>query len=59
MKGDKYKKNGNPTNVVAAAPPRVDKVDFAALVTYWYSKDGQVYINRCFFTHMVCHKTAR
>uniref|UniRef100_A0A2N9HRB9 Uncharacterized protein n=1 Tax=Fagus sylvatica TaxID=28930 RepID=A0A2N9HRB9_FAGSY len=41
FKGDKYKKNGNPTNVVAAAPPRVDKVDFAALVTYWYSKDGQ------------------
>uniref|UniRef100_A0A2N9I5G3 Uncharacterized protein n=1 Tax=Fagus sylvatica TaxID=28930 RepID=A0A2N9I5G3_FAGSY len=41
VEGDKYKKNGNPTNVVAAAPPRVDKVDFAALVTYWYSKDGQ------------------
>uniref|UniRef100_A0A2N9GHY8 Uncharacterized protein n=1 Tax=Fagus sylvatica TaxID=28930 RepID=A0A2N9GHY8_FAGSY len=41
MKGDKFKKNGNPTHVVAAAPPHVDKVDFATLVTYWYSKDGQ------------------
>jgi hypothetical protein len=39
MKGDKFKKNGNPTHVVAAAPPHIDKVDFATLVTYWYSKD--------------------
>jgi hypothetical protein len=59
MKGRKFKKNGKPTHVVAAASPHVDKVDFATLVTYWYSKDGQVYINRCFFTHMVCLKTAR
>uniref|UniRef100_A0A2N9IH12 CRIB domain-containing protein n=1 Tax=Fagus sylvatica TaxID=28930 RepID=A0A2N9IH12_FAGSY len=41
MKGRKFKKNGNPTHVVAAASPHVDKVDFATLVTYWYSKDGQ------------------
>ena len=59
MKGDKFKKNGNLTHVVVAAPPHVDKVDFATLVTYWYSKDGQVYINRCFFIHMVCLKIAR
>ena len=59
MKGDKFKKNGNLTHVVVAAPPHVDKVDFATLVTYWYSKDDQVYINLCFFTHMVCLKTAK
>uniref|UniRef100_A0A2N9GGJ5 Uncharacterized protein n=1 Tax=Fagus sylvatica TaxID=28930 RepID=A0A2N9GGJ5_FAGSY len=29
------------TRGLAAASPHVDKVDFATLVTYWYSKDGQ------------------